>query len=343
MKTRGFHVGLLIVFLAAGAWLSAQSNNPAPFVKQQYFTSNGRVAASYKLCSYAAGSTTPLSTYVSSTGSANTNPIILDASGRANVWLALGTSYKLELRAPGTDGSGTCPAGGGAGTIEWTVDNLPGGAVISTGTQNYVAKYTGAGTLGVSQITDDGADVQTPNLTFNSGILSTAKLSYDLSDHILKSLNSRNSTQASRVGHNISFLSSDTTTTSLTKAVIGGLTIGIQADAYQGFGATIFFTSQTGGMSCNFTTAGDPSFPVSSYRAMAITMAASGSTATYSQTTATATVFTQSGSGNYVTHITGYMDPSALPSSNTMSLNCGLLLNDGSTTTFRKGSWIEVF
>lgn len=48
-----------------------------------------------KLYSYTAGTSTPKATYVSFAGAANTNPVILDARGEADVWLD--GNYKLTL------------------------------------------------------------------------------------------------------------------------------------------------------------------------------------------------------------------------------------------------------
>ena len=81
--------------------------------KLQFFDANGVPLSGGKLYTYAAGTTTPLATYTSSSGStANTNPVILDSRGEANVWLGTAT-YKMKL-ASSTD-------------VEiWTVDNLYG-------------------------------------------------------------------------------------------------------------------------------------------------------------------------------------------------------------------------
>ena len=69
--------------------------SPAP--KLQFFTEGGIPLAGGKLYSYAAGTTTPLATYTTSTGTQNnTNPIILDSRGEAAVWLGA-ASYKLKL------------------------------------------------------------------------------------------------------------------------------------------------------------------------------------------------------------------------------------------------------
>jgi len=83
---------------------------PAP--KAQFFTNNGEPLVGGKLYSYAAGTTTPLATYTTYAGNvANTNPVILDSRGEANVWLTSGVLYKLALYDADN-------------ALIWTVDNV---------------------------------------------------------------------------------------------------------------------------------------------------------------------------------------------------------------------------
>ena len=66
----------------------------------QFFDNNGVPLSGGLLYTYAAGTTTPLTTYTSNTGTVNnTNPIVLNGSGRiANeIWLTEGNSYKFIL------------------------------------------------------------------------------------------------------------------------------------------------------------------------------------------------------------------------------------------------------
>jgi hypothetical protein len=59
-----------------------------PSPKMQFFTAAGIPLVGGKLTTYASGTTVPLATYTDDTGNtANTNPIILDSRGEANVWL----------------------------------------------------------------------------------------------------------------------------------------------------------------------------------------------------------------------------------------------------------------
>jgi hypothetical protein len=60
----------------------------SPSPKAQFFTAAGVPLVGGKLFTYASGTTVPLATYTDSTGvTANTNPVILDSRGEANVWL----------------------------------------------------------------------------------------------------------------------------------------------------------------------------------------------------------------------------------------------------------------
>lgn len=82
-----------------------------PSVKQQFFDANGDPLSGGKLYTYAAGTTTPLATYTDSgAGTPNTNPIVLNSRGEANVWLG-SAAYKFKLTT--------------SAEVEiWTVDNV---------------------------------------------------------------------------------------------------------------------------------------------------------------------------------------------------------------------------
>lgn len=68
---------------------------------QQFFNNSGVILSGGKLYSYAAGTTTPQTTYTSASGAtAHTNPIVLDSAGRVatgEIWLTAGVSYKFSL------------------------------------------------------------------------------------------------------------------------------------------------------------------------------------------------------------------------------------------------------
>ena len=101
--------------------------NPAgvlvPWAPMQFQTATGVLAANGKLCSYSAGTTTPLDTYTTSALSvANTNPLVLSSSGRPQtngIYLSA-AQYKFVLYAAAATGS-VCPL---TGTIVWTADGV---------------------------------------------------------------------------------------------------------------------------------------------------------------------------------------------------------------------------
>ena len=71
--------------------------SPAP--KLQFFGTDGLPLVGGKLYTYAAGTTTPIATYTDNTqASLNTNPVILDSNGQANVWLSETVTYKYVLK-----------------------------------------------------------------------------------------------------------------------------------------------------------------------------------------------------------------------------------------------------
>lgn len=73
----------------------------SPWGNQQIFDANGDPATGWKIYPYAAGSSTPLTTYTDATGSvAQSFPIILDTLGlpiNGLIWLAQGSTYKFVL------------------------------------------------------------------------------------------------------------------------------------------------------------------------------------------------------------------------------------------------------
>lgn len=82
-----------------------------PVLRQRFLDSNAEPLAGGLLYSYVAGTSTPAATYADQTGSTpNTNPIVLDANGEANVWLGSGF-YKFILEDVNN-------------VVQWTVDEV---------------------------------------------------------------------------------------------------------------------------------------------------------------------------------------------------------------------------
>src|SRR6185437_1160662 len=93
------------------------ADNLSPLPVQHFVDNNGVLCVGCKLFTYQAGTTTKQNTYTdSSGGTPNTNPVILNARGEANVWLDPSLSYKFVL-SPSTDSDlPTNPF--------WTVDQI---------------------------------------------------------------------------------------------------------------------------------------------------------------------------------------------------------------------------
>lgn len=88
--------------------------NLPPVLEQRYLDSNGIPLAGGQLFTYAAGTTTPQATYTDSTGvTPQTNPIVLDSTGSAPMWLNPALSYKFVLEDVN-------------GVVQWTVDQVVG-------------------------------------------------------------------------------------------------------------------------------------------------------------------------------------------------------------------------
>lgn len=67
----------------------------------QFFDDNGNPLSGGRLYTYDAGGTTPKATYRDAAGAtANANPVVLDAAGRATVFLD-GTTYRFDLKTSG--------------------------------------------------------------------------------------------------------------------------------------------------------------------------------------------------------------------------------------------------
>lgn len=106
---------------------------PAPFLKWRQFDANGDPLTGGKLYTYIAGTTTPLATYTDAGGgTANANPVVLDANGEADVYLGP-SSYKLVLK-------------NSADVTQWTKDNVQGSSFQS------VANITALGQLVVTSL-----------------------------------------------------------------------------------------------------------------------------------------------------------------------------------------------
>ena len=91
--------------------MTATNFNLSPNAVFRAFSTTGQPLAGGSLYTYAAGTLTPLATYTDSTGGTpNTNPVVLDSTGSANVWMSR-AAYKFVLKDAN-------------GVTQWTVDQI---------------------------------------------------------------------------------------------------------------------------------------------------------------------------------------------------------------------------
>jgi len=103
--------------------------SPVGGAAAQFFTNSGVILSGGKLYTYAAGTTTPKTSYTSSSGNtAHTNPIILDSAGRVpggEIWL-LPQPYKFSLFTSADVLIATYDNISGFGAAAFQVDNFTG-------------------------------------------------------------------------------------------------------------------------------------------------------------------------------------------------------------------------
>ena len=143
-QTRTFVIRALIA-LAIAHGAAAQTAptvviSPVPMI--QFFDNSGRPLAGGCVATYQAGTTTPLQTFKDSTGMvANQNPVMLDASGRAPIWINV-NAIKYVVKAK----SSACSLS--SGTVLYTTDGVQDqGLRLRTD----LAGANGAGNIGIQQ------------------------------------------------------------------------------------------------------------------------------------------------------------------------------------------------
>lgn len=112
----------------------------SPTPKLQFLDANGNPLSYGLLYTYFAGTTVPKTTYTTAAQTtANTNPIVLDSRGEANVWLLAGEAYKFTLQ-------------NSSGVLQYTVDQVTAAGTMSTQNADSVAITGGS----ISNVTITG-------------------------------------------------------------------------------------------------------------------------------------------------------------------------------------------
>jgi len=126
----------------------------------QFFTTTGLPLSGGLLYSYQAGSSTPLATYTTSSGTtANANPIVLGVDGRPpqEIWLNSGYSYKFVLQDSTSATIATYDNLYGIPTSTSSGSAIPSGSVILwSGSQGSIPSgyYLCNGLNGTPNLTD---------------------------------------------------------------------------------------------------------------------------------------------------------------------------------------------
>jgi len=132
----------------------AVSLSPIGGAGWQFFDNNGAPLTGGKLYTYAAGTTTPQTTYTTvSGGTAHSNPIILDSAGRVSaggqIWVTVGVSYKFVLKTS-------------VDVQIWSADNITG--ISGAG---LVENFTGTGSQTVFTLANAPVSENTTQVYIN--------------------------------------------------------------------------------------------------------------------------------------------------------------------------------
>ena len=125
---RKFGLLLMAVVLCAGSLAAQVAVSPWKNPHVTFTDQNGVALAGGCVFTYSGGTSTPLATYTDSTGNtANANPVVLDSTGSANIWLGPAT-YKFAVWSDGGVLNNNCADG----ALLWTVDEVPGNIFNNT-------------------------------------------------------------------------------------------------------------------------------------------------------------------------------------------------------------------
>ena len=156
--------------------------SPVGGVAAQFFTNTGAVLTGGKLYTYAAGTTTPLASYTTSTGNvARTNPIILNAAGRVpdggEIWISA-ARYKFVLTDSNDVLIATYDNISGIGAAAYQIQNFTGTGstvIFTLSAASFGEEYTFVYINGVYQ-NKNTYSVNNTTLTFSEAPPVTSKI-----------------------------------------------------------------------------------------------------------------------------------------------------------------------
>lgn len=139
------------------------------------FDNNGDPLAGGLLYTYEAGTTTPKQTFNSrDESSANTNPIVLDSAGRAQIWLDSGSYKFVQHNSDDVLVWETDDITGGAGNVFGSqVVNISSNKTINTTEENYIFNATAALTVTLPSASEaeEGFVVTVKNSSASSSVI----------------------------------------------------------------------------------------------------------------------------------------------------------------------------
>jgi hypothetical protein len=154
-------LAVLYSLLLPGISYAQNQGAPLPFEPLQFFNSTGQIASNAKLCSFAAGTTTPQSLYTDAAlTTPAANPLTLTATGTTSTNLYTASqNYKFILYANLTGAPLTCPY---TGAVIWSRDQQYDHSQLMLSLNN---TWTGLNTFTGGLIVTGGA---TTTVFFNS-------------------------------------------------------------------------------------------------------------------------------------------------------------------------------
>jgi len=157
--------------------LLAQTYVPLSMGNQQWSYNSGAPVAAGFLCFLNSGLTTKLDTYTTPSGTANANPVVLDAGGRASIFVKPAEAYTVKLFAPGI---GNACGADIVGALIWSADDVMDGILSKLKLTANCSDSAGAAACGAasagSLVIDAAATtvvVSTTAVTANSQIFVT--------------------------------------------------------------------------------------------------------------------------------------------------------------------------